>query len=136
MAMAAGGLAARAGLGKGRDLYRMVDQVVAEGPSLRGARLQVHGFVAAGSVTESAPAGERRRYRFRIETHVPRPAASLEVFYEGGMPDTFGPGAEVIVAGGLDESGTLVARTVSAKCADPCHRPGPAPQGEARSPSS
>ncbi|MFV0421833.1 cytochrome c maturation protein CcmE [Oleidesulfovibrio sp.] len=42
---------------------------------------------------------------------------TMWVEYKGAVPDTFKPGAEVIVEGGVDtKSGTFVARTLMTKC--------------------
>lgn len=54
--------------------------------------------------------------RFRL-LDKDEPAKSLMVEYRGAVPDTFKPGAEVIVEGGLDpSSGTFKAATLITKC--------------------
>lgn len=41
---------------------------------------------------------------------------SIRVAYHGVVPDTFKPGAEVIVEGGMTEKGVFSARTLMTKC--------------------
>jgi cytochrome c-type biogenesis protein CcmE len=108
--------------------YRQVDDVLVNGDALRGKRLQVHGFVACGSIWRAAAADV---YRFKIQ-HLPSgPDVTLEVRYAGLVPDTFGPGNEVIVSGSLDADGVLdaIPDGIMAKCGN---RPPPIACGEAR----
>ncbi len=41
---------------------------------------------------------------------------SMRIAYRGAVPDTFKPGAEVIVEGGLAPDGTFAAKTLMTKC--------------------
>jgi cytochrome c-type biogenesis protein CcmE len=43
-------------------------------------------------------------------------AQSILVNYNGAVPDTFKPGAEVIVEGGLNQNGQFAAKTLMTKC--------------------
>ena len=100
-------------------IYKHVDQVVAERQRLmlRACRrhLQVHGRVVPGSI-------ERRlgtdQYRFRMESRSDRPPATLEVRYDGLVPDTFRSGAEIIAKGTLVRDGSLDVEPdgIMAKC--------------------
>jgi len=87
-------------------LYKHVDEVVAENQKLHVCRrhLKVHGRVVPGSI-------ERRlgtdQYRFRMESRDDRPPATLEVRYDGLVPDTFQWGAEIIATGTIFGGGGL-----------------------------
>jgi len=41
---------------------------------------------------------------------------TIPISYSGAVPDTFKPGAEVIVEGGMGEQGRFNARTLMTKC--------------------
>ena len=41
---------------------------------------------------------------------------TIRVHYVGAVPDTFKPGAEVIVEGGMGEAGQFAAKTLMTKC--------------------
>jgi cytochrome c-type biogenesis protein CcmE len=43
-------------------------------------------------------------------------AQTILVSYSGAVPDTFKPGAEVIVEGGLSQDGRFTAKTLMTKC--------------------
>ena len=102
---------------QGATTYKFVDQVVAEQRMLRACRahLQVHGRVVPGSI-------ERRlgtdQYRFRLESRSDRPPATLEVRYDGLVPDTFRSGAEITAKGTLVRDGSLDVEPdgIMAKC--------------------
>jgi cytochrome c-type biogenesis protein CcmE len=95
--------------------YKRVGEVLVNGEALRGKQLQVHGYVACGSVWRVAGGGD---YRFKIQ-HLPsQPDVTLEVRYSGLVPDTFVEGNEVIVTGSLDDDGVLdaIPDGIMAKC--------------------
>ncbi|MBI5512562.1 MAG: cytochrome c maturation protein CcmE [Deltaproteobacteria bacterium] len=91
---------------------KYVDEVV-QNPSERarwtGRMLRVEGLVAAGSI-EHRPG--TRAFRFRVE----RNHASLAVYYQGIVPDTFRDCAGVTVRGVLQPDGTFNAEEIVAKC--------------------
>ena len=80
---------------------------------LEGRRVALHGFVEAGSVVKEPG---RHAYRFRLVSRAPRPRGVVSISFEGTVPDTFGPEAEVVAQGVLRADGELRARLVSAKC--------------------
>jgi cytochrome c-type biogenesis protein CcmE len=84
--------------------YRRVGGVLADVSALHGKGLQVHGYVACGSIRHLAGTDD---YRFTIQ-HLPsQPDVALEVRYMGVVPDTFVAGNEVIVSGSLGDDGVL-----------------------------
>ena len=95
--------------------YGRVGDVLADVGALRGKRLQVHGYVACGSIRHVAGSED---YRFTIQ-HLPsEPDVALEVRYTGLAPDTFVEGKEVLVDGSLGDDGVLdaIPDGVMAKC--------------------
>jgi len=58
------------------------------------------------------------QYRFRMESPADRPPATLEVRYDGLVPDTFRSGAEIIAKGTLVRDGSLDVEPdgIMAKC--------------------
>jgi cytochrome c-type biogenesis protein CcmE len=102
------------------EYYKHVDEVLADIPSWRGKRLQVHGNVVDGSIEQ---AKGTMMYRFKIETGAmskpePRPHAVISATYTGLVPDTFKSGAEVVVKGTLtgDNAIDVVPDGIMAKC--------------------
>jgi len=53
--------------------------------------------------------------RFRLEDKDNK-AQTIVVQYRGAVPDTFKPGAEVIVEGAMEHSGAFNAKTLMTKC--------------------
>jgi cytochrome c-type biogenesis protein CcmE len=90
------------------EYYKHVDQVLAEGDSLRGKRLLIHGCIVDGSIERDA--GDPAKYRFLLAM-VPsadrphQPGRVLRVDYEGLVPDSFVSGAEAVVKGRLTPDG-------------------------------
>lgn len=75
--------------------------------------VRLFGTVAAEGVTHLT---EGPGVRFRLEDKE-KPQQTLWVLYKGAVPDTFKPGVEVIVEGGLPAGGdTFNARTLMTKC--------------------
>jgi len=56
-----------------------------------------------------------RGVRFRLEDKDNK-AQTIVVQYRGAVPDTFKPGAEVIVEGAMEHSGAFNAKTLMTKC--------------------
>ncbi|MCL2123770.1 MAG: cytochrome c maturation protein CcmE [Desulfovibrionaceae bacterium] len=56
-----------------------------------------------------------RGVRFRLEDKDNK-AQTIIVQYKGAVPDTFKPGAEVIVEGAMENSGAFNAKTLMTKC--------------------
>lgn len=100
---------------EGAEFYKHVDEVTAQPDSLRGKRLQVHGHVVKDSIEQ---AKGTLQYRFKIETHPPRPPAVMSASYTGLVPDTFKSGAEVVAKGMLGPDGSLQVSPdgIMAKC--------------------
>ncbi|MBI2868456.1 MAG: cytochrome c maturation protein CcmE [Chloroflexi bacterium] len=78
--------------------------------SLQGTKLKVAGTVAEGTV-QREPAG--RTLKFTLTGG----GQSLPVTYRGTVPDTFKPGAEVVLEGILSEAGVFEASGIFTKCA-------------------
>ena len=53
--------------------------------------------------------------RFRLEDKDNK-AQTIVIQYKGAVPDTFKPGAEVIVEGAMENSGAFHAKTLMTKC--------------------
>jgi len=56
-----------------------------------------------------------RGVRFRLEDKDNK-AQTIVVHYKGAVPDTFKPGAEVIVEGAMESGGAFNAKTLMTKC--------------------
>ncbi len=80
---------------------------VAEGKVESGQRFRLGGLVADGSVVR----GEGTRIRFAVTDTL----ETVEVSYNGILPDLFREGQGVVTEGKLDGSGHFVADTVLAK---------------------
>jgi cytochrome c-type biogenesis protein CcmE len=90
--------------------YHFVDTLVAEGLRANAGReLKIHGFVRAGSVTETAG-----KHTFQLVYR----GAGLRVTVTNPPPEAIRDHAEVIVTGRLVEDGgwTLAGSVVVAKC--------------------
>ena len=70
-----------------------------------------------GTVAERdlAPLDGARGVHFRLEDKDNK-AQTIVVRYKGAVPDTFKPGAEVIVEGGMEHGGAFNAKTLMTKC--------------------
>ncbi len=95
--------------------YMFVDEALAKGAAIRGKRVQVHGYVVKGSIEQKPGTLD---YRFRIETHPPRPPGVITAYYTGIVPDTFKSEAEVVATGSLNEAQEIkvVPDGIMAKC--------------------
>lgn len=106
------GYLAWSGLSEGGVYFLNVAEAHAATPDkLKAARL--FGTVASeGIVRPQDSAG----VDFRLEDK-DNPALTMNVSYRGVVPDTFKPGAEVIVEGGMNAEGAMFsAKTLMTKC--------------------
>jgi cytochrome c-type biogenesis protein CcmE len=83
-----------------------------------GEPVRVHGFVALGTIQRDVPA---KRVTFSVQEQAPHAGGSatgaLRVEYASlETPDLFKDGAEVVVEGRLEPSGTFHATNLLAKC--------------------
>jgi cytochrome c-type biogenesis protein CcmE len=101
--------------------YQTLDEFMAQGASLQGKALRVHGFVASDSIHRNL---EAKQVRFSVQNDPPHaglaPGRTLEVLYLGlETPDLFKDGAEVVVEGRLQHHETetvFLADNLMAKC--------------------
>jgi cytochrome c-type biogenesis protein CcmE len=80
--------------------------------------VRVHGYVSEGSIERDVPG---RQVRFRVQNEAPHGGGSAEgalavIYASLETPDLFKDGAEVVVEGRLDGSGSFHATNVLAKC--------------------
>jgi len=83
-----------------------------------GEPVRVHGFVALGTIQRDVPG---KRVTFAVQEQAPHAggsaAGALRVEYASlETPDLFKDGAEVVVEGKLEPSGTFHATNLLAKC--------------------
>ena len=97
------------GFQKSMVYYLTVDELKARGSEVYGDGIRVSGYVEAGTI-ESDP--KRMHHEFVISEN----GETLKVQYDGITPDTFKEGAQVVVEGRYDPSGTFKAETLLAKC--------------------
>ena len=101
--------------------YKSLEEFLAEGESLEGRPLRVHGYVANDSIERSL---EAKHVRFTVQNDPPHAGLAegrtLDVLFLGlDTPDMFKDGAEVVIEGRLQhhESETVfLADNVMAKC--------------------
>lgn len=94
---------------RGSSMYYMtVAELKAQGDAVYGDQLRLGATVADGSIE----AGADRVTRFVVTDGT----STLPVSYEGGLPDAFEDGAEVILQGKMTPSGTFEASSLLAKC--------------------
>ena len=101
----------------GAEYFKHVDEVVAQRDSLKGKKLQLHGYVIPGSRLNKPNTLE---YRFKIQNNPARasePGNVVDASYTGIVPDTFKDEAEVVLKGKLTPTGFHTdANGVMAKC--------------------
>jgi len=85
-------------LREGTEYYKHVDEVVATRDQWEGKRLQLHGFVVAGSIKRRPDSLD---YIFKVESN----GAVVDASYTGIVPDTFKDEAEVVLKGRLAGDG-------------------------------
>lgn len=92
--------------------YYEVDELLAQGNSIYGENVRVHGWVASDSVEQEAQGTIIKFTLIDIEE-----TKNLPVAHKGVVPDTFKVGAEIVAEGYLDSDGTFQSHTILAKCA-------------------
>jgi len=90
--------------------YYEVNEFLAQGNLIYGENVRVNGEVIAGSI-------EKDPGRPKMTFTITKAGESLLVVYEGAVPDTFKPGADIVVEGQLNPDGIFEAHTLMAKCA-------------------
>ena len=99
-----------AGIRDTMTYYLTVSEVLAQPFENQDQTLRVGGNVSPGSVKWD-PKNLRLLFTIQDET------ASIDVDYEGVVPDSFKPGREVIVEGTYTGDGQFKATTIMPKCA-------------------
>lgn len=89
--------------------YYTVSELMEQRGSVYGETVRVNGQVASGSLEQDAVG---RTLRFIITDG----EASLPVFYQGVVPDSFKVGRDVVIEGHLDSVGIFQAHTLMPKC--------------------
>lgn len=89
--------------------YLTVSELKAKGDAAYGERVRLGGTAQAGSI---AYENKSRMLRFSVTDG----NESLPVVYQGVVPDSFKPDAEVILEGQVAEDGTFQATSLLAKC--------------------
>lgn len=89
--------------------YLTVDELLARGDMAYGEQTRVSGTVVEGTV-QSDPKAMTLRFTAAGESK------SIPVVYKGVVPDSFKPGAEVVLEGKLVPGGAFEANTLLAKC--------------------
>ena len=102
----------RSGIASG-EVYKHVDEVMANPTAWQGKRLQVHGYVLKDSI-EKRIVGDKTEYRFKMYSN----KKIIPAHYYGVVPDTFKDDSEVVCKGKLAGDGTLeiIPDGVLAKC--------------------
>ena len=95
------------------EVYKHVDEVMANPTAWQGKRLQVHGRVVKGSI-EQRLIGNQTEYKFKIQNN----GKVIDAHYLGMVPDTFKDDSEVVCKGKLTTAGGLEVAPdgVMAKC--------------------
>ena len=89
--------------------YLTVDELLAQGDAAYGEQMRISGKVIEGTVQSEA---KTMTLRFTAGGE----NKSIPVVYKGVVPDSFKPGAEVVLEGKLVPGGTFEANTLLAKC--------------------
>ena len=98
--------------GEAFEYYKHVDEVQRELPTLKGRRLQLHGYVQPGSIMRKLDRDHQQmEYKFTIINC----DVTMQVRYAGLVPDTFKERAEVVLKGKLENDDLFVANEISAK---------------------
>jgi cytochrome c-type biogenesis protein CcmE len=101
----------------GTEYFKNVDEVMRERQTWEGKPLLLHGYVVTGSILRRPGSLD---YRFKVQNYPLRSDRSghvVEVSYTGIVPDTFKPGADVVLRGRLTADGFHTAPDgVVAKC--------------------
>jgi cytochrome c-type biogenesis protein CcmE len=97
------------GFQKSMVYYLTVSELKARGSEMYGEGVRVSGHVEPGTI-QTDPVTLVHRFVISAD------GEKLPVVYRGVTPDTFKEGAEVVVEGKYDPSGTFMAETLLAKC--------------------
>ncbi|HLT18179.1 MAG TPA: cytochrome c maturation protein CcmE [Thermomicrobiales bacterium] len=89
--------------------YMTVSELNAEGSSIQGQKVRVGGDVVDGSIVRG-DIGEE--IRFKVTDGV----STIEMVYNGDVPDIFADNAEVIATGTVGRDGVFVADELLTKC--------------------
>jgi cytochrome c-type biogenesis protein CcmE len=95
-------------LGESMQYYKYVDEVTASPDAWMGKKLQVHGYVVAGSIGKKR---DKSEYQFDLQ----RNGQTIRAYFTGVPPDTFTNDAEVVLTGELTAGG-FMATEMTAKC--------------------
>ncbi|MDY0000064.1 MAG: cytochrome c maturation protein CcmE [Polyangia bacterium] len=93
-------------------LFRFVDEVRAEGESLRNREIWMAGVLEPGSHRVRTTRGQRQEHRFRLSHR----GIDIEVAYRGTMPQNVKPGLQLVVRGQLDGKGHFLAEEIRTTC--------------------
>jgi cytochrome c-type biogenesis protein CcmE len=94
----------------GTEYYKHVDEVMQDPAAWQGKRLQLHGYIVAGSILQKPNTLE---YRFQVQNN----GKIVHAEYTGIVPDGFKSGSEVVLKGRLNPHGFSVEPDgVMAKC--------------------
>lgn len=93
------------------EYYLTVSEVYAMGPQAQESQIKIGGKVVEGSVVWDRATNA---VSFNIADEKGK---TMPVTYRGVVPDSFQPGAEVILEGKVRQDGTFAATTLLAKCA-------------------
>ena len=109
MALAFGGLLYTT-LDSATEYYKLVDEVMVNPQPWYGKKLQLHGFVEAGSIQRTRNGLD---WKFTVQSN----GQKVNATYRGVVPDTFKNDAEVVLKGTLSPEGfAVVPNGVMAKC--------------------
>ena len=92
-------------LREGTEYFKNIDEVVSTRSAWEGKRLQLHGYVVAGSILRKRDSLE---YRFKVQNNpmgAGQTGGIVEASYTGIVPDTFKGEAEVVLRGHLGSDG-------------------------------
>lgn len=100
------------GLGENSTYFLNVSEALTMEPTTLG-KARLFGTVSARDLTRP---GDAMGVSFLLADK-DQPSRTIRVDYRGSVPDTFKPGAEVIVEGGVNPtSGAFAATTLMTKC--------------------
>lgn len=92
------------------EYYLTVSEVLALGPQAQQSQVKIGGKLEDGTIAWDRGSST---VRFTITDG----QKTMHVTYKGVVPDSFQPGADVILDGKVQQDGTFAATTVLAKCA-------------------
>ncbi|MDP2726090.1 MAG: cytochrome c maturation protein CcmE [Dehalococcoidia bacterium] len=89
--------------------YLSVDELLAQGNTASSEQLRISGKVVDGTVRTDPK-------NMSLSFVAAGDSKTIPVVYKGVVPDSFKPGAEVVLEGKLTSGGTFEANTLLAKC--------------------